>query len=250
MSPFRTLLRRELVRFLRQPSRIAATLATPALLWLFLAAGFADTFAPPGAHGDYGAYLLPGMAAAAVLFSSIFSAMTLIEDRRAGFLQAALVSPAPRWSIALSKALGGAAFGTAQGGVVLLAAPLVGPAPGAGGFALALAALALTSVALTSLGLALAWWVNSPEGFHGVMNLLLMPMLLLSGAFFPPEGSAGWMRAVMAANPLRWSLEAVRSALEGAGAPGLAWGVTVGFAFAALALASVTLGGRGSTARS
>lgn len=252
MNAFSALLARELVRFARQPSRIVATLATPALLWLFLAGGFARSLPTGASNGSgYASYLLPGMASAVVLFSSIFAAMTLIEDRRAGFLQAALVSPAPRWAIALAKSLGGAAIGVAQGALVLLAAPFVGQQASAAGFALALLGLAVMSVALTSLGLAAAWWVNSPEGFHGVMNLVLMPLWLLSGAFFPVEGAAGWMRAVMLANPLRWSTETVRAALAPGHAPPpvLAWGASLAFAAAMLGLAMATLARRGSPDR-
>lgn len=243
------LTRRELLRFVRQPSRIVAAVGTPALLWLFLAGGFADSFAPPvgaeggAASGNYAAYLLPGIAVGVVMFSSIFAAMSLIEDRRAGFLQSALVSPAPLWSVVGAKALGGAIVATAQAVLILLAAPTVGLTPGFAGSLAALVAIALTGCAVTALGLAAAWWVNSSEGFHGVMNLLLMPMWMLSGAFFPAAGAAGWLAVIMLVNPLRWCTDALRASLEGDPMSALwAWAGSFAFAGAMLGLALLTMG--------
>ncbi len=253
-SACQTLTARELRRLARQPSRIIAAVGTPALLWIFLASGFAESFAPPARNGvaasavaptSYAAYLLPGVVTLIALFSSIFAAMSLIEDRHEGFLRTALVSPAPTWSIIGAKAVGGAIFATLQSVLALAAAPLVGLQPGLMGFASAAVAIGLISFAVTGLGLAAAWWVNSSAGFHGVMNLVLMPMWLLSGAFFPAEGASGWLAVMMLANPLRWGTEALRASL--AGAPGeatLAWVILTGFAGAMGAIALLTAGRR------
>ena len=231
---------REVVRILRQPSRVIGTIGAPLLLWVFLAGGFAGSFSVPGAEpGDaasYGAWLLPGMVTLVVMFSAIFSAMSLIEDRNAGFLQAAIVSPAPRWSIVGSKIAGGTIVAAAQGFLLLLSAPLLGPGPHPLGWALALVAAALGAAAITAMGLALAWWVNSSQGFHGIMNLVLMPMWLLSGAFFPAEGASRWLAGLMLVNPLRWTTDAIRTSL--AGDPfGAAWALNAAFCLGAIALA-------------
>jgi ABC-2 type transport system permease protein len=242
------LTRRELVRFSRQPSRIIASLLTPALLWIFFAAGFADSFAPPSyAPHDgisYSLFMLPGIATLIVVFTAIFAAMSLIEDRREGFLQALMVSPTPRWVLVVSKACGASIIATAQGLLVLLAAPLLGDGYSLGALALAALALALTACAVTSMGLAAAWWVNSSEGFHAVMNTILMPMWLLSGALFPAQDAAGWLSILMSLNPLRWTTDALRDALT----PGIAdhgalpWVGTIVFALAMVFLAWRTLG--------
>lgn len=245
-ATFISLTRRELLRFRRQPSRIIASVGAPAIMGLFFAGGFADSFAPPAREGqpsDYAAFVLPGIVTLVAVFSSIFAAMSLIEDRREGFLQSALVSPAPRWSIVLAKAVGGSIIATLQCAIVLLAAPFVEGWPGVGGMALALLAAALAAIAVTSMGLALAWWVNSPEGFHGVMNIILMPMWLLSGAFFPAHGASVWMNALMAINPLRWTTDAIRAGVTpGAPTPVVAWIVAVGFALGMLAFAGAIVG--------
>ncbi|MEC9373702.1 MAG: ABC transporter permease [Planctomycetota bacterium] len=243
---FLALTRRELLRFTRQPSRIVATIATPALLWIFLAGGFAQSFAPPGeSAAEYAAYLLPGMAVAVVLFSAIFAAMSLIEDRNSGFLQSVLIAPAPTWSTVAAKSAGGAILATLQAIVVLAASPLVGLRPTIPNVFLALLALIITAVAIISLGLAAAWRVNSSEGFHGVMNLLLMPMWLLSGAFFPADGAAPWLRVIMRINPLHHCTESLRASL--ANTPfdaSLSWLVAFAFAAAMLLLAAATIGRR------
>ena len=248
------LLKREWLRFIRQPTRIVAAVGTPALLWLVFGSGFAGTIGGERAAmagmetANYAAYLLPGMATMIVLFSSIFASMSLIEDRQAGFLQSVLVSPAPRFVLIGAKVGAGAILGAAQGAIILAAAPLLGLSPGPVGFLAALAALALISIGLTGLGLAAAWKVNSSQGFHGVMNLVLMPMWLLSGAVFPLSGAAGWMAWLMRVNPLTWGTEALRGALAGGAAEGsalsggLGWMGAAGFAAAGLALAWAQLG--------
>lgn len=242
------LFRREIVRFLRQPSRIVAAIGTAALLWIVLGSGFAGSFqmAPaaetahttPGAAAvSYSAYLVPGMAAMVVLFASIVAAISLIDDRHAGLLQGVLVSPAPAWAMVGAKVGGCAVLALAQGMLVLVAAPLAGVTLTPMGLLLAAAALACIALGIAGLGLALAWWIDSVQGFHGVMNLVLMPMWLLSGAFFPVESAAGWLGWVMRLNPLTWPTEALRSALlsGGPGAPA-AWLGAIAFAAAGAAL--------------
>jgi len=243
--PFVRLTARELVRFVRQPSRIVATLGTPVLLWLLLGSGFAGSFAPPSGHAatTYAAFLLPGVLTVSVMFTAILGAISLIDDRHAGFLQSVLVSPAPRWVAWGSKLAGAAAVATAQAALLLPAAAILGLPAGAIGYLGALAALACIAAGVAGLGLALAWRVDSVQGFHGVMNLLLMPMWLLSGSIFPLEGASGWLRVVMLANPMTWPTRALHASLAGAFDP-IAWGATILFAAAGIALAASTIGSR------
>ncbi len=236
------LMSREFKRFVRQPSRIIAAVGTPLLFWGFMASGFASSVFPGAeeSDGSYTAYLIPGAATLVAMFASIFAAMSLIEDRREGFLRAALASPAPRWAIVGAKAGAGSAVATLQASIVLLAAPLVGAQFIWPGLLLALVWLSVAAAALTSLGLALAWVVNSSEGFHGVMNAVLMPMWLLSGAMFPIDGAASWLRPVMLVNPLFWATETVRDALSGS-PPGWTALGSVGFLVAAVTFATAVM---------
>lgn len=208
---FMGLLRREIVRAPRQPARLFATLGTAGLVWLVLAGGLGGSME---VERDFAAYLGPGVLAMVVLFSGIFAGVALIEDRTEGFLQAVLVSPAPTWSIAGAKIAGGGVWAWAQG---LLLLPAVGLTREVSPAGLGLAALGLGALAFGAVGVCLAgaWAVRSAAGYHGIMNMVLMPMWLFSGAVFPMEGLAGWMRALTLANPMHWALRDVRALLEG-----------------------------------
>jgi len=232
--------RRELIRMTRQPSRIVASIATPLLVWVFIAGGFGG--AVRGADIDLGAMMIPGVASLTVMFASIFASISLIQDRHDGFLRAALLSPAPRWGIVLAKVWSGSLVGVAQGAVVLALLPLTGHTPTLLGALGAIAGLACVSAALIGLGLCLAWVVDSTQGFHGVMNGVLMPLWLTSGAVFPINDAAGWLRVLALCNPLTWMHAAMRDALgiEGVdGVPGwVAWAVSVSAAVLCVSLAT------------
>jgi ABC-2 type transport system permease protein len=247
LPAFLALTRRELIRFTRQPSRVIAAIGTPLLLLLFFGSGFAHSFSSSQTDSSYSSFLLPGMVSLTVMFSSIFAAMSLIEDRAAGFLQSVLVSPAPRWSVVGAKIAGGTIIAALQGSLLLLLAPLLGLRPGAAGYASALAAIILIAAGINGLGLAAAWKIDSSQGFHGVMNIVLMPMWLLSGSLFPVSGAAGWLLAVMLINPLYWPTAAMRDALasgahpEPFSTPAL-WAGALAAAAAGVALACLTVG--------
>ena len=216
MTVIRMIARRELVRYTRQPSRIIAAIGTPALIWLFLASGFAEAIEPQTiGQQSYSLYLLPGMMTLTVVFASIFASIALIDDRAGGWLQTVLVSPAPRWTIALGRSLGGTIVASAQAILLFAAVPFMGMDMAVAGVMLSAITIVITSFAVTALGLSFAWRCESTAGFHSVMNLVLMPMWLLSGAFFPLEGAAGWMRWLMLINPLTWCTEAIRAPLTG-----------------------------------
>lgn len=234
-----TLTWRELIRYARQPSRIAATLGTSILIWIFLGSGFAASFSSPAtiaatsdSAGSYALHLLPGMLALTVVFSSVFGSISLIDDRNEGFLQSVLVSPTPRWALVASKLLGGSLIALSQAVLLLPGIYLFGARPGILALVEAVAALACASLGVTALGLALAWRINSVQGFHGVMNLVLMPMWLLAGTLFPIQGASGWLRPLMLIDPLTWPSEALRHAVTGtapAASLGLTWLLTLLF---------------------
>lgn len=212
--PALTLMRREIVRFLRQRSRIIGALGTPLVFWVLAGSGLGKSFAPGGStNGGYAEYTFPGALAAILLFTSIFSMISIIDDRHDGFLQGVLVSPAPRAAIVLGKVFGATILAVGQGALFLLLAPLAGLRLGVTSIALTIAAMALVAIAVTSLGFWMAWKLESTQGFHAVMNLALMPMLILSGAFFPPSGASAWMRGIMVVNPMTYCVTLLRGAL-------------------------------------
>lgn len=242
--PMISLWRRELVRFLRQPSRIAGLLAAPFLFWLLLGSGLGTSFQPQGAaNPGYLQYFYPGSIVMVVLFTSIFSNMSTIEDRRDGFLQAVLVSPMPRLSLVLGKILGGATQAMIPGILFLLLAPVAGIPLSAAMLLHSAAVLFLTACSLTGLGLVLAWQMDSTQGFHAVLNLVLMPLWMLSGAVFPLTGASEWVQWIMRANPLSYEVAALRDALgSGAGTLGMAFQITAFFAVLAVVAALVRCG--------
>ena len=180
---------REIVRFLKSRSRVTSSLLQPIIFWLLFAGALQGSFRPGGVD-SYGEYFFVGTLAMIALFTAIFSTITVIEDRKEGFLQGVLVSPVPRAAIALGKIAGGATLGWLLGVLFLCLAPLVVSVPLEFGAILStLAVLLLVAFSVTGLGFTIAWLMDSTAGYHGIMMVLLMPMLLLSGAFFPSEGA-------------------------------------------------------------
>ena len=232
--------KREIVRFLRQRSRIVGALGSPLIFWLLIGFGVGNSFSPSaqGRAMGYQEYFFPGTVVLILLFTSIFSTISIIEDRKEGFLQAVLVAPVPRSAFVFGKLLGGTSLAFVQGVLFMLLSPMVGISISR--IPITLLFLALVAFSLTALGYIIAWRMDSTQGFHAIMNLLLIPMWLLCGAVFPTSGAPGWLRAVIAINPLTYGLSAVRWAIYGnevastMGLPGFGLSVAVTVAFGAL----------------
>lgn len=242
---------RELVRFFRQRNRVFGALGQPIIFWLLFSEGLR------GNKLDY-AHFFPGTLVMILLFTAIFATISIIEDRNEGFLQAVLVAPAPRWAMVLGKVLGGAAIAMIQGLLFLaLGAATLGLRSSLGDVALAIVLMALIALALTALGFAIAWRMESTHAFHAIMSVFLLPMWLLSGAFFP-AGGEGVLAWIVRINPLTYGVAGLRHYLRFAPHPSIAaaeratattapvdalpglplcWGVTLAFAIAMLALA-------------
>lgn len=219
--PALTLWQRELIHFFRQPSRIAAALGTPLLFWIFLGSGIGSSFRLGGDAGlNYLEYFYPGTLLLVVLFTAIFSSLSLIEDRQEGFWLSVMVAPVSRTGPVLGKTLGGASLAFLQGMLFVGLAPLLGIPLGPGQVLALAGVIFLNAFALTCLGFAFAWRIESSQGFHGVMNMLLFPMWLLSGALFPVSGASAWIRGAMTVNPLSYGLAAIQHVLyDGAEMP-------------------------------
>lgn len=210
---------REIVRFYRQRSRITGALGQPIIFWILFGAGLKQTFSAPVWADDsltYQQYFFPGVAAMILLFSSIYSTISIIEDRAEGFLQAVLVSPVPRAAIAFGKILGGSLLAVCQVSIflglgVVLAQIGIGPnviVAWTFGDLLATAGLMLLlSLMLTSSGYLIAWPMESTQGFHAIMMIFLFPMWLISGAFFPiPDTLSSPLAWIMIANPMTYGV--------------------------------------------
>src|SRR5664279_5420545 len=226
---------REVVRFYRQRARVVGVIASPLLFWLVIGSGFGTSFRSNGTAGGqhYLNYFFPGALIMIVLFTAIFTMMTVIEDRKEGFLLSVLVAPVSRSVIVLGKVLGGATLATAHGLIFLVFAPALGVHFTLASFGLTVLAIFLVAFSLTALGFIIAWPMDSTAGFHAVINLFLIPLWLLSGSLFPLSGASIWIRLLMRINPLTYGTEALRSLLF----PGSAsTGLSLGANFAVLAL--------------
>jgi ABC-2 type transport system permease protein len=239
MLPAFTLWWRELVRFYRQPGRVVGVLASPLVFWVVLGSGFGSSMRSGSGPGQqhYLDYSYPGTLILIVLFTSIFTMMSLIEDRKEGFLLSVLVAPVPRSAIVLGKVLGGTTLSAIQGMIFLLFAPFAGVKLEPVQVLLVAVVVFLVSFALTALGFAIAWPMDSTQAFHGIINLFLIPMWLLSGALFPLTGASGWIRAVMYVNPLTYGVEALRSLFY----PGTETGFPLASSMATLLLFSLVM---------
>ncbi|SVA10927.1 uncharacterized protein METZ01_LOCUS63781 [marine metagenome] len=207
---------RDIIRFYRQRSRVIGALGTPVVFWLLLGSGLGSSFrVNADASVNYLQYFFPGTLALIVLFTAIFSTISVIEDRREGFLQGVLVAPVPRATIVVGKLLSGTTLAVLQAMLFLLLAPATGIDLRADLILPLVVALLTLAFALTGLGFLVAWQLDSTQGFHAVMNLVLVPMWLLSGAVFPAEGAAWWIRAIMWANPMTYGVTALRVVLTG-----------------------------------
>lgn len=215
MLPAFTLWWREIVRFYRQPGRVVGVLASPLVFWAVLGSGFGTSFRSGGGAGQqhYLDYSYPGILILIVLFTSIFTMMSVIEDRKEGFLLSVLVAPVPRTAIVLGKVLGGTTLAAVQGLVFLIFAPFAGIHIEPLQVLLVAVVVFLVSFSLTALGFAIAWPMDSSQAFHAIVNLFLIPLWLVSGALFPISGASGWIRIIMRLNPLTYGVEALRGLL-------------------------------------
>jgi ABC-2 type transport system permease protein len=215
MLPAFTLWWREIVRFYRQKGRVVGVLASPLVFWAVLGSGFGTSFRSGGGAGQqhYLDYSYPGILILIVLFTSIFTMMSVIEDRKEGFLLSVLVAPVPRTAIVLGKVLGGTTLAAVQGLVFLIFAPFAGVHLEIIQVLLVAVVVFLVSFSLTALGFAIAWPMDSSQAFHAIVNLFLIPLWLVSGALFPLSGASGWIRVIMRLNPLTYGVEALRGLL-------------------------------------
>ncbi|MDI6817374.1 MAG: ABC transporter permease [Actinomycetota bacterium] len=211
-----TLWLRDITRFVRDKPRIISSSVQP-LLWLFvLGLGLSTAFVRGGGDNDYMRFIYPGIISMSVLFTSIFSAVSIIWDREFGFLKEVLVAPIPRWSVAVGRALGGSTVAVLQGTIILVVAPLVGVSFTFSQLALAFLIMFMIAFSMTSFGILIAARMHTHEGFQVVVNFILLPMFFLSGAMFPvSEGLPVWMQALVRVNPLSYGVDALRQTLVG-----------------------------------
>lgn len=251
IRPVHMLWWREIVRFLRQRSRLVGAFVQPLVFWLLLGGGLSASFRPGGAGGtSYLQYFYPGVLAMVLLFTAIFATIAVVEDRRSGFLQAVLVAPVGRSAVVAGQSLGATTLAVMQAVLFVALAPFAGLPVTMAGVSGAVVVSALVAFGLVNLGLAIAWRMESTQGFHAIMNLLLLPIWFLSGAVFPAEGLAGPLGWAMRLDPLTYGVALLRRCFgsQGVALPpfGLSLGIVLAFGFGTFALAT-TIARRSAT---
>ena len=199
---------REVIKFWREKTRIISSLVTP-LLWLLIFGSGMRAVAVPGTD-NYQAFLFPGVVGMTLLFTSVASGVSVIWDREFGFLKEILVAPVSRSAVVLGKALGGGTSALFQGVILLPLSFLVGVQLSPASVLLFIPVMVITAIGLVSIGLAIAAFVESMEAFNLIMSFAIMPMFLLSGAFFPLNSAPVWLRGLSYINPLTYGVDVLR----------------------------------------
>ena len=212
--------RRDLIRFWRDRVRVVGALVQPLLFLVILGTGLSSALRGAGGGAfraglDYQTFIYPGIIGMAVLFSSIFSGMSIIWDREFGFLKEVLVAPIDRSAVAVGKTLGGATQASFQGLILLVLAPFVGVKLTPLAVLQLIGLIFCMSFALSGIGVAVAARMKSMMGFQFVLNFLVQPAFFLSGALFPVTGLPGWMTALTRVDPLSYGVDPIRRVVLG-----------------------------------
>ena len=202
---------REFKVFLRERSRLVASIFTP-LLWLFvIGSGFGSTTAY--SDQDYMIFIFPGIVCMSVIFSSVFYGSYIIWDRKFDFLKSVMVAPVNRGIVFAGKTLGGMSNSLVQVFILLIVGALIGIQFTPLSLLQTVAVVLLFSFALTSLGLALGSYMHSLEGFQMIVSFVVLPLFFLSGALFPLDNLPEWLLISTMLNPATYAVDALRSAI-------------------------------------
>jgi len=200
---------REFKKFIREKSRLISAIARP-LLWLFIVGAGISRLVPRDAGVPYTQFIFPGIIGMTILFSSIFSSISIIWDKEFGFMKEILVAPVSRLSIVVGKALSGTIVSTIQAIIILALFPFIG-------FELSMMQVislificAAVSFCISAFGIVLATFYDSYESFSVIMNFIIMPMFFLSGAMYPVKLLPEILQTVARVNPLTYGIDALK----------------------------------------
>lgn len=199
---------REVKKYVRAKERIISSLMMPLFWFLLFGSGIGMSIQIPGI--SYSQFIAPGIIAMALLFTSIFAGISVIWDREFGFLKEMLVAPTSRLAIVIGRSLGGATTAMIQGTIIMLLSMLLGVNIGLASVLLMLPLMLLISIGFVSLGIAIASFMESTEGFQMIVNFIVMPMFFLSGALFPINNLPDIMKMIVYIDPMTYGVEVLR----------------------------------------
>ena len=218
---------RELLTFVSDRTRIAASLVFPILFLVIFGAGFGGIVGRMGGEVDLMTFMYPGIVAQSVLIASLFAGVSVVSDRENGFLREILVAPLSRSGIVLGKATGAAAVAMLQVLMLLVLAPIVGVRLDPMIVAQLVPIVLALSFVLAGIGLLIASVAPTQQGFQLFMQMLVFPMIFLAGVFFPVDSVPAWMQFLSKINPATYGVDAVRHVFLGSGPAGAGLGVSV-----------------------
>ncbi|MBU4319544.1 MAG: ABC transporter permease [Thermodesulfovibrionales bacterium] len=204
---------REVKKFVRERSRLVSAIARP-LVWLFLVGAGMSRLVPPVDGVSYMQFIFPGILGMTILFSAMFSSISIIWDKEFGFMKEILVAPVSRISIVVGKALSGMIISTIQAVIVLALFPLLGLKLGAADIIGAVIICALVSFSVSAFGIVIATFYESYESFSAIMNFIIMPMFFLSGAMYPVKLLPEALRFAAKLNPLTYGVDALKHVIS------------------------------------
>ena len=207
---------RDILRFWHDKMRMAGSITFPLLFLFVFGSGLSARMGSLGPGIDFVQFMFPGIIGMTVLMSSFMAGVSVVWDREFGFLKEVLVAPISRASVAVGKTLGAATVALLQGCLILLLAPLIGVSFSSWTVLALLPLMLLLAVSMGSLGILLATRIRSMEAFQAVMQMLMFPMVFLSGVFFPLQGLPSWMNVIVKLNPATYGIAPIRQVILGA----------------------------------
>ena len=203
---------REFKKFVRERSRLFSAIARP-LLWLFIVGAGISRLVPRDMGVPYTQFIFPGIIGMTILFSSIFSSISIIWDKEFGFMKEILVAPVSRFSIVIGKALSGTIVSTLQAIIILALFPVVGFKLGVVQILSVIVVCISISFCISSFGIVLATFYESYESFSVIMNFIIMPMFFLSGAMYPVRLLPDILQIAAKVNPLTYGIDALKNVI-------------------------------------
>ena len=231
---------RELLRFVQDRPRLFSSFSMPIIFLVIFGAGFGRLIGQMMPGVNYIQFMYPGIIAMTVLMTSVMSGVSIVWDREFGFLKEVLVSPLSRSGVLAGKAVGAATIAIIQGAIMLVLAPIVNVPIKLGTVLALLPLLLILSLALSGLGLLIGSRMRSQQGFQIVMQLVIFPMMFLSGIFFPISGVDTWLEVLSKFNPVTYGIDAIRQVFLGTEVAGVTvFGHTMGIVDSAIVVAMV-----------
>ncbi|QAS51495.1 ABC transporter permease [Halobacillus litoralis] len=207
---------RDVIKFFRDRPRILGSFAMPFMFLILFGSGMSGAMSSmmggaspdsPLADFDFVQFMFPGIIGLTVFTTAIFSSLSVVQDKEFGYMKEILVSPISRISIAIGKVLGGSTVAVIQGLMMLIFVPFIGVSISFLMIIKLIPVIFLVAFTLSSIGLLIASTLKTSQGFQMVVQVLIFPMLFLSGAMFPLNGMPAWMNVLVKINPLTYSVD-------------------------------------------